>query len=122
MRNGRLCHSDDCKEEESPLLCAQEKSLHFTLSPTLPLLSFPVQVSIRFVTSYQNGCAMPLTSLCQTSETIVQSAWHSCATTVAQSCQRRGTSMPKGWHEQSIPSTPPSAMLSLPSRPDHCKT
>lgn len=98
-------------------LCTQEKSLHFTLSATYLLSSFLIQVFIRFVTSYQNGCAPPLTCLCQTSETIVQSAWHSCATTVAQSCQRRGTSMPKVWHEQSIPSAPrPLCFLCPPNR------
>ena len=109
MRNGRLCHSDDCKEEESPLLCAQEKSLHFILSPTSLLSLFPVQVSIRFVTSYQNGCATygndcakPLKRLCKVLGTVVPKACHSRAKGVAQACQRRGTSMPKAWHEQGI--------------------
>ena len=100
MRNGRLCHSDDCKEEESPLLCARRAFIshchqHFSFR------CFPFK--------YTYG-------LWQAIRTVVQSAWHSCATAMAQSCQRRGTSMPKGWHEQSIPSTPrPLCFLCPPS-------
>ena len=76
-----------------------EKSLHFTLSPTLLLSLFPVQVYIRFVTSYQNGCATygndcakPLKRLCKVLGTVVPKACHSRAKGVAQACQRRGTS------------------------------
>ena len=106
MRNGRLCHSDDCKEEESPLLCAQEKSLHFILSPTISPF-FISRLSIHTVCDKLSERLCHLQKwLCQTAETVVQSAWHSCATTMAQPCQRRGTSMPKVWHKQSIPSTP----------------
>ncbi|MCS3066491.1 hypothetical protein [Bacteroides faecis] len=115
MRNDRLCHSNDCKEEDSPLLRAQEKSLHFTLSPTLLLSLFPVQVSIRFVTSYQNDCATygndyakPLKRLCKALGTVVPLRWHGCAKGVAQACQRGGTS--KAYLYSS------SAMLSLPSK------
>ena len=74
-------------------------SLHFILSPTSLLSSFPVQVSIRFVTSYQNGCATygndyakPLKRLCRVLGTVVPLRWHSRAKGVAQACQRGGTS------------------------------
>ena len=74
-------------------------SLHFILSPTSLLSSFPVQVSIRFVTSYQNSCAtygndcaQPLKWLCKVLGTVVPLRWHSRAKGVAQACQRGGTS------------------------------
>lgn len=77
-------------------------SLHFILfilSPTSLLSSFPVQVSIWFVTSYQNSCATygndcakPLKWLCKVLGTVVPLRWHSRAKGVAQACQRRGTS------------------------------
>ena len=77
-----------------------EKSLHFTLSPTLLLSLFPVQVSIRFVTSYQNGCA---------------TYRNDCAKLLKRLCKALGTSMPKVWHKQSIPSTPRPLYFPCPS-------
>ena len=75
------------------------KEPSFTLSPTLFLSLFPVQVSIRFVTSYENGCATygndyakPLKRLCRVLGTVVPLRWHSRAKGVAQACQRGGTS------------------------------
>ena len=91
MRNGQLCHSDDCKEEESPLLCAQEKSLHFILSPTISPF-FISRLSIHTVCDKLSERLCHLRKrLCQTSEMVVQSAWHSCATAMAQLCQRGST-------------------------------
>ena len=88
---GRLC----CSE----IGCVPCISLHFILSPTSLLSSFPVQVSIRFVTSYQNSCAtygndcaQPLKWLCKVLGTVVPLRWHSRAKGVAQACQRGGTS------------------------------
>ena len=82
----------------SSFACTGEEP-SFTLSPTLLLSLFPVQVSIRFVTSYQNGCATygndyakPLKRLCRVLGTVVPLRWHSRAKGVAQACQRRGTS------------------------------
>ncbi|WP_139147306.1 hypothetical protein, partial [Bacteroides sp. HMSC067B03] len=66
----------------SSFACTGEEP-SFTLSPTLLLSLFPVQVSIRFVTSYQNGCATygndyakPLKRLCRVLGTVVPLRWH----------------------------------------------
>ena len=87
MRNDRLCHSNDCKEEDSPLLRAQEKSLHFILSPTISPF-FISRLSIHTVCDKLSEQLCHLWKrLCPTSEMVVQSAWHSCATAMAQLCQ-----------------------------------
>ena len=84
MRNGRLCHSDDCKEEESPLLCAQEKSLHSHCHQHFSFRCFPFK--------YPYGLWQAIRTVVPPTEMIVPNCWNGCAKRLAQACQRGGTS------------------------------
>ena len=83
MRNGRLCHSDDCKEEESPLLCARRAFIshchqHFSFR------CFPFK--------YTYGLWQAIRTVVPPTEMIVPNCWNGCAKRLAQACQRCGTS------------------------------
>ncbi len=105
MRNGRLCHSDDCKEEESPLLCARRAFIshchqHFSFRCFPFKYTYGLWQAIRTVVpptetimpNLWNDCAECLAQLCHCDGTVVPKAWHKHAKGVAQACQRRGTS------------------------------
>ena len=90
MRNGRLCHSDDCKEEESPLLCARRAFIshchqHFSFR------CFPFK--------YTYGLWQAIRTVVPPTEMIVPNLWNGCAKCLAQLCQRLVTVVPKAWHK-----------------------
>ena len=119
MRNGRLCHSDDCKEEESPLLCARRAFIshchqHFSFR------CFPFK--------YTYGLWQAIRTVVPPTETIVPNLWNGCAKRLAQLCHCDGTVVPKAWHKHAKGVArakhtfySSSAILSLPFRPHYCK-
>ena len=90
MRNGRLCHSDDCKEEESPLLCARRAFIshchqHFSFR------CFPFK--------YTYGLWQAIRTVVPPTETIMPNLSNDCAECLAQLCHCDGTVVPKAWHK-----------------------
>ena len=115
MRNDRLCHSNDCKEEDSPLLRAQEKSLHSHCHQHFSFRCFPFK--------YPYGLWQAIRTVVPPTEMIVPNLWNGCAKRLAQLCHCDGTVVPKAWHKHAKGVAQAkhtfyssSAMLSLPSK------
>ena len=120
MRNDRLCHSNDCKEEDSPLLRAQEKSLHSHCHQHFSFRCFPFK--------YPYGLWQAIRTVVPPTETIVPNLWNGCAERLAQLCHCDGTVVPRAWHKHAKGVArakhtfySSSAILSLPFRPHYCK-
>ena len=114
-----FCHSDDCKEEESPLLCARRAFISHC-HQHLSFRCFPFK--------YPYGLWQANRTVVPPTETIVPNLWNGCAKRLAQLCHCDGTVVPKAWHKHAKGVAQAkhtfyssSAILSLPFRPHYCK-